>query len=118
MRTFLKLIGSLAVVCAVLFCAPSGGFAQGLGSISGTVLDATGASISSASVVLSNQATGEAITAQTHQDGLYVFPSLAPTNYKLTITAPGFKKYEQSGIVLRADQSLAINAKLESAQNR
>jgi hypothetical protein len=101
------------VVCAALFCAAQVVSAQGLGTISGTVVDPTGASVPSASVVLTRLKTGESITVQTHPDGLYVFPSVSPADYKLDITAQGFKKYEQGGIILRADQSLTLNVNLQ-----
>jgi Carboxypeptidase regulatory-like domain len=113
MSTFLRPIRSLIILCAVFFCVPSSIFAQGLGSITGTVVDPTGAAIPSATVVLTQLKTGAITTVQTHPDGLYVFPSVAPADYKLNVSAPGFKKYEQSGITLQADQSLSLNLTLQ-----
>jgi hypothetical protein len=113
MCTFLRLIRSLAVVCFVFFCIHSGAYAQGLGTITGTVGDSTGASVPSASVVLTQLKTGETLAVQTHADGLYVFPSVAPADYRIDVLAKGFKKYVQTGITLQADQSLTINVALE-----
>jgi hypothetical protein len=79
--------------------------AQGLGAISGAVVDPTGAAVPSASVILTRVKTGETVTVETRPDGSYVFPSMSPADYKLDITAPGFKKYEQGGVTLLADQA-------------
>jgi hypothetical protein len=84
-----------------------------LGAISGTVIDSTGVAVPSASVVLTRVRTSETVTVQTHADGLYVFPSISPADYKLDITAQGFKKYEQGGVTLLADQSLTLNVTLQ-----
>ena len=58
MRALLKLLGSLAVVCAVCICAPGGLLAQGFGSINGTVTDATGAVVGGAEVTATQVSTG------------------------------------------------------------
>ena len=113
MNAFSSQIRKIIVAFAVLFCAAQLASAQGLGTISGTVVDPTGSSVPSASVVLTRLKTGESITVQTHSDGLYVFPSVSPADYKLDITAQGFKKYEQGGITLLADQSLTLNIALQ-----
>jgi hypothetical protein len=36
-----------------------------------------------------------------------------PASYKVSVTANGFKKYEQSGIQLEADQDVTVNVKME-----
>jgi Carboxypeptidase regulatory-like domain len=112
-NSFLRQLPIMIVMFAVLFCAAPIASAQGLGTISGTVVDSSGSSIPTATVVLTQIKTGQIVTVQTHSDGLYVFPSVSPADYKLDITAQGFKKYEQAGIQLQADQSLTLNATLD-----
>jgi hypothetical protein len=102
-------IQRLALLCAITFLLPLCGWAQGLGTITGTVADATGANVPAANVVLTLQRTGAATTVQSNVSGLYVFPSLEPGGYTVTVTAPGFKKYAQSDIQLQADQDVTIN---------
>ncbi len=106
-------IRAFTVMCAVWFCIQAGAFAQGRGSISGTVVDPSGATISSATVVLTQVGTGTTVNVQSHADGLFVFPALAPTDYSLTVTAKGFQKYEQTGITLQADQSLTLKVVMQ-----
>jgi hypothetical protein len=101
------------MLCAILVCIQTSAFAQGRGSISGTAIDPTGATIPSATVVLTQTKTGTALTAQTHGDGLFVFPSIAPAEYQISVTAKGFQKYEQSGIILQADQSLTLKVVMQ-----
>jgi hypothetical protein len=113
MNAILKQVRSLTVVCAALFCFASGAFAQGLGTISGTVVDSSGASVPAATVTLTQVKTGAVSMAETHPDGLYVFSSVAPSDYKLDVAAKGFEKYEQTGITVLADQSLTLNATLK-----
>ena len=113
MNSFLRQIRGIIVFCATLFCVAPVVFAQGLGTISGTVVDPSGASVASANVILTRVKTGEIVTVQTHSDGLYIFPSVSPADYRLDITAQGFKKYEQGGVTLQADQSLTVNVTMQ-----
>lgn len=100
------------LVTAALLSTTCLTFAQGYGKISGIVADSSGAVIPSASVVLLKTGTGESMNVQTNSSGFYVFPALAPTNYKITVSASGFQDHVQSGITLQADQNLTINVQL------
>ena len=50
MKSLLKTMCSLAAVCALCLCTPGGLFAQGYGSIGGTVTDTTGAVVAGAEI--------------------------------------------------------------------
>lgn len=86
--------------------------AQGYASISGTVSDPSGAAVPSATVIATQTQTGRAISVTSSADGTFVFPTLLPSNYALTVTASGFQKYTQSSVVLQADQAVTVNVKL------
>ncbi len=85
---------------------------QGFGSVSGTVVDATGAAIPGATITVTRTDTGRQTTVTTNGSGNYVFPSLAPAHYNLKITAPGFRSFEEIDAQLVSDQSLQVDAKL------
>ena len=91
MKFFLRQVRSIIVACVALFGVVQLASAQGLGAISGTVVDPTGAAVPSASVVLTRVKTGETVTVQTHTDGLYVFPSMSPADYKVAVTGSGLQ---------------------------
>src|SRR6476620_4962574 len=69
-------------------------------AIVGTVTDTTGAVVPSGSVTAIQVDTNFTRTATTDNSGKYVISLLPVGNYRIEITAPGFKKFEQSGIVL------------------
>jgi hypothetical protein len=100
-------------VCILLFGMAGTGMAQGLGGVSGTVVDSSGAAVPGAVVTLTQVKTGAASTFKTEPDGLYNFPSVSPAGYRLDVQANGFKKYEQAGITVLADQSLTLNVALQ-----
>jgi len=63
------------------------------GSISGTVRDPTGAVVSGAKVSLRSETNGLTRDTTTNSSGIYIFPSLRPDTYVVTIEATGFEKY-------------------------
>ena len=85
--------------------------AQSTALLNGTVSDASGAAVPSAKVILRNTATSEEWNTQTNGAGLYVFPSLPPGNYQITVTQAGF----QTLIVtdLRLDVATSVTKDLQ-----
>ena len=78
------------------------------GSISGTVADSSGAVVPKAKVMLTDDATkGKRDTISNH-DGVFNFPSLYPGSYTLTISADGFRTWEERQIVLTQGGNLGI----------
>ena len=87
--------------------------AQGLGEFVGTVSDPSGGVIAGAKVTATETGTGFVRSTATTAEGFYTLPSLRPSNYTLTVEAPGFRSFMQSGVTLAADQTATVNAKLE-----
>lgn len=81
-------------------------------SISGVVVDPSGAVISGARLTVRSVATGVSSDAQSNGAGFYVFPGLRPGTYQLSADAPGFQKFEQTGITLQVGQPTTVNVKL------
>jgi hypothetical protein len=82
---------------------------QGLtGQISGSVRDQSGSVVATAAVELVNDGTGQRRATTTDETGAFLFPQLLPGNYSLSVSAPGFKKYEESGIELSSSERAVV----------
>jgi hypothetical protein len=79
-------------------------------SITGTVLDATGAAVPEATVTARNQEQNTAVTTVTNADGLFSFPQLLPATYTLTVEKTGFKKFEKRDLMLNNNSTLSAGA--------
>src|ERR1035441_8050398 len=102
-------------VVAMMFMAfsASGLYAQGYGTISGTVTDPSGASVASATVKAVQTQTGRETVVTSGKEGDFVFPTLPPSAYSLSVSATGFQSYTQTDIVLQADQKLTVGIRLQ-----
>jgi hypothetical protein len=77
-------------------------------SITGSVRDASGLPISGAEVALRNTATGAERKALSNERGDFVFASLQPGAYDVSVTMAGFKTTERRGVRLSASETLAL----------
>jgi Carboxypeptidase regulatory-like domain len=103
---------SLLLICLLALLFPTQSLAQGYGSIVGSVTDDSGATIPTATVTVTQDSTGRVTTVQTSGQGAYVFPSLTPAEYTISVTSAGFETSQKHGVVLQADQSLTLNVQL------
>ena len=106
----MKYLGTLLGFCVLL-----GGIAlaQDTGQITGTVRDPSAANVPNAQVTVSSPERGIIRTTKTNRDGEYVVGGLAGGSYDLEVDAPGFKKYQAKGIVLRVAQKTRADASLQ-----
>jgi hypothetical protein len=105
-----------SAVVAMMFIAfsASGLYAQeGYGTITGTVTDPSGAAVVSATVKAIQTQTGRETVVTSGREGDFVFPTLPPSVYSLSVSATGFQSYTQTDIVLQADQKLTANVRLQ-----
>jgi len=87
------------------------------GSISGAVTDANGGYIPGATVTILSNKTGQARTNPTNDDGRFTFAALQPGAYSLKIEKQGFQTLEQTGVILSANENLALGEiKLQTGQ--
>jgi Carboxypeptidase regulatory-like domain/TonB-dependent Receptor Plug Domain len=79
------------------------------GSITGTVVDPSGAAIPGAQIQVINQATG-ALTREAATDGAGGFRALnvPAATYRIKVSANGMQALERSDVVLDQDQSLGL----------
>src|SRR4029077_4260491 len=82
------------------------------GSIRGTVLDPSGASISGASVSAMQTETGLKRTASTDSTGAYVIVALPVGHYRVEAEAKGFQKLVREGVMLDVNQTATIPLRL------
>jgi hypothetical protein len=82
-------------------------------TVTGQVTDSTGAVVKAATVVITNDATQQARTVQTNDDGQFILTPLLPGSYTLTVEQTNFKKHVESGIALAAKDRRSINVVLE-----
>src|SRR6202011_644143 len=105
MTTIRKCLSVLLIGGAsVTYC-----FADTNGKISGSVTDASGAVIPSATVSASEVRTGVQYTARTDSQGNYSLLALPPGQYDLQVQSTGFNTYEQTGIKVDVSSALRIN---------
>ena len=79
------------------------GFAQGFGTIGGTVMDPSGALIPGARVTVTEVGTGLPRSVTSDEQGRYVIPSLRPADYDLMGETPGFRAEEHGLVPIRME---------------
>ena len=82
------------------------------GRILGNVYDPQHATVSNATVTITNAATNLSKTLNTDSDGNYVVTPLDPGTYNVRVTAPGFQTTVQNGIELTVGQSVRVDVSL------
>src|SRR5437764_249266 len=92
--------------------------AQGVtASIVGTVTDASGASVSGATITVQNISKGNTRTATSGGSGEFEFTQLLPADtYTVTAQLQGFKQAAKTGIVLQTGQSLRVDLSLSPGE--
>jgi len=112
LRTY---VGVLVLALAVVFC---GRLNAGVtASISGTVMDPSGAAVAGATVTATNVDTGIATTQSTNSQGYYSFQSLALGKYTIDVQQKGFKQYQKTGLVLDVNDALVVDVPLQVGQS-
>ena len=86
------------------------------GSVSGTVMDPSGAVVPGAAVTLTNAARGTVFQATTNASGAYTVALLEPGTYMLTVEATGFQKQESS-VEVAVSQTATANVSLTVASS-
>lgn len=82
-------------------------------SIRGNITDPSGAAVPKANVVLTNVQTGTQRQMAASAAGEYEFLQVQPGQYRLTVEAPGFKKFEAPNLQLAVNSPASLNVPLE-----
>ena len=83
------------------------------GSLSGRVMDPSGAVVPGAHLTLTNAATNVRQTTDANADGNYTIPYLQPGFYSLRAESTGFKAFERSPIEVRINAVVQVDVRLE-----
>src|SRR5579872_2568734 len=109
---FVKLTVILGLL--LVFAAPARISAQMVGAtISGTVVDATGAVVPNVKIVIKNTSTGSVANAATNGVGVFNAPNLPPGTYEFTASATGFSSLVRDRVTLTVGQELVLNLTLQ-----
>lgn len=106
-------LGTIVLLFAICFSATLVS-AQGTGGrILGRVSDPSGAVLSGANIVATNDATGVGHSSTSNDSGDYVFPDLPVGTYTLTFDLTGFKKAVRHAITLDVNQVITLNMSMQ-----
>ncbi len=104
------------LIAGAAFLCCSSAFAQsvaGLGAISGTVRDASGAAVPAAQVVVANESRGIRRTLTTTDSGVFAAPSLTPSGgYSVNVTKTGFTEYALKDVEVQVGQNVGLEIPL------
>ena len=105
-RAFLPLIVALMLPAAL--------FGQAyFGTVSGTLTDATGALVEGARVVLTDQQKGFAFNTTSDSSGRYLFRSVSPGFYSVSVEAKGFEKRLSARFKVDINENATTNLTLK-----
>src|SRR4051812_44434173 len=104
MRFFFLFLSLVAVLCSQ----------EVTGTIAGVAVDAAGAAVPGAIIIISNTSRNQqAAKVTTGDDGQYVATLLPIGTYSVTAEAKGFKKLTQKDIELHVSDRLSIRLELQ-----
>ncbi len=103
----------LLLLCAALTLLPQTSFAQaGQSEVTGTVNDASGASVAGAAVTLNEVGTNAPTSVKTADDGVYTATNLKPGVYVLSVEARGFRRLRREGLKLNVGERVRVDVEL------
>jgi hypothetical protein len=109
-----RLLRVALIVSFVALLTASAATAQSeTATISGQVVDSQGATVRGAEIQLKSVERGTATTAATNESGIYVFASVMPGQYELTVRMTGFKQVDFPGLIVNVQDHIEQNFRLQ-----
>jgi hypothetical protein len=111
-----------SVVCcgvfavAAILCLSPALAQQTLGTLNGTVVDASGAAVGGATVTIRSAQTNREQTAMTQGDGFFQIFNLPIGSYGVKVTHEGFDTSDLSGILVQEARATTVNVSLKVGQ--
>jgi hypothetical protein len=100
-------------MCLIVLISTAAWGQAARGTLTGTILDQSGAMVPNAQVGLTSQATNARWNAASSGNGVFAFHELPPGAYDLSINVPGFQQYVQKGIIIAVGQTATLNPVLQ-----
>jgi hypothetical protein len=100
-------------ICIVLFAANPAMAQTETATVTGLIVDSSGATVRGAEVELHSVQQGAISTAVTNQAGIYTFTHVQPGQYSVTVRKQGFKQLDLVGLVANVQDHIEQNFKLE-----
>ena len=110
----LRLVFAISAWAGVLLLGLYG--QETTGSITGVVTDATGAVVPGVKITVQHLGTNAAFSGTTNQLGTYILRTLPVGPYRLMAEAPGFKRFEATGIQLQVNEVARVDVTLQVGQ--
>lgn len=102
----------------ILLLVPIVAFSQtSNATISGTVIDQTGAAIPGVTVTLTNTISGTAVSVVTKEDGAFQFPNLVQAKFDLKAAAKTFRDFIQRGIEVHLNEQVRVPITMQIGAN-
>src|SRR5712692_3566887 len=108
---FLRVVGPPLFVVLCFACAVVG--QTETATVSGLVTDRTAAAVSGAEVRLQSVERGTVTTTTTNDAGIYVFQSVSPGQYQISIQKQGFKQVDLLGLIVNVQDHIEQNFRLQ-----
>ena len=102
-----------APVAALVLASPAGYAQQTQASLTGQVLDPTGARIPDAQVTITDQSTAISRVVKSSSAGRYSVTNLNPGTYQVEVTSPGFTGKIEKDITLQVGQDGSLDVTLQ-----
>ena len=112
-RSFLTTAGLIVAIFLWASVVPAAAQVATSGTVTGTVVDKTGAVVPGATVTLTDTATKATRTAVTNGSGLYNVTNLDPGTYDITVAKAGFRNYKVGAQPVKIGLPTTVNATLE-----
>src|SRR2546426_819820 len=112
-----RLVG-VVVLCmaAVMFSTTALAQQRASAGVYGSVVDSQGAIIPGAKVSLLHVSTNQVRNSTTDPTGEFLFPLLPVGEYRITVEQSGFKRYEQTGLLLQVNDNVKVDVRLEGGE--
>ncbi|MEP6537489.1 MAG: carboxypeptidase regulatory-like domain-containing protein [Bryobacteraceae bacterium] len=104
-----------ALLCALCFGMGVSAYAQSvaIAEVSGTVTDPGGGRIVGAQVTMTETGKQTSRTTPSDESGRYTLANLPVGPYRLDVSAPGFKSYTRSGLVLQVNNNIQLDVVMQ-----